>query len=159
MFPDGRGIGGAVLLLLIATRRPTLALARAFLFRCERNWSEMTDDTQTRCAGLPWKGWLLLLALVGFAFFAPTSARGSIVSHSTSPTTSWRGPHTCGRADFRLTLEHPPLMKLWLGGRCRDRFRIRPFRALNEKVEERDFTEAHVFYDNDAAAAQARTRP
>lgn len=37
-------------------------------------------------------------------------------------------------------------------------FKLRPFRPLNEKVEERDFTEKTVFYDNDAAAAQARTR-
>lgn len=36
--------------------------------------------------------------------------------------------------------------------------KLRPFRPLNEKVEERDFTEETVFYDNDAAAAQARTR-
>ncbi|MEO7725328.1 MAG: hypothetical protein ABIU29_11700 [Chthoniobacterales bacterium] len=37
-------------------------------------------------------------------------------------------------------------------------FKLRPFRPLNEKVEERDFTEETVFHDNDAAAAQARTR-
>ena len=37
-------------------------------------------------------------------------------------------------------------------------FKLRPFRPLNEKVEERDFTEETVFYDNDAGAAQARTR-
>ena len=60
--------------------------------------------------------------------------------------------------DFRLNPEHPPLMKLWLGASMPDSFKLRPFRALNEKVEERDFTEETVFYDNDSAAAQARTR-
>ena len=60
--------------------------------------------------------------------------------------------------DFRLNPEHPPLMKLWLGASMPESFKLRPFRPLNEKVEERDYTEETVFYDNDAAAAQSRTR-
>ena len=49
-------------------------------------------------------------------------------------------------------------MKLWLGASMPESFKLRPFRPLNEKVEERDFTEETVFYDNDAGTAQARTR-
>ena len=60
--------------------------------------------------------------------------------------------------DFRLNPEHPPLMKLWLGASMPESFNLRPFRPLNEKVEERDFTEESVFYDNDAAAVQRRAR-
>ncbi len=60
--------------------------------------------------------------------------------------------------DFRLNPEHPPLMKLWLGASMAENFKLRPFQPLNEKVEERDFTEETVFYDNDAAAVQARAR-
>ena len=60
--------------------------------------------------------------------------------------------------DFRLNPEHPPLMKLWLGASMGESFKLRPFRPLNEKVEERDFTEESVFYDNDAAAVQRRAR-
>ena len=60
--------------------------------------------------------------------------------------------------DFRLNPEHPPLMKLWLGASMGESFKLRPFRTLNEKVEERDFTEETVFYDNDAVAVQHRAR-
>ena len=49
-------------------------------------------------------------------------------------------------------------MKLWLGASMPDTFKLRAFRPLNEKVEERDFAEETVFYDNDATALQVRMR-
>ena len=118
----------------------------------------MTNDTQTRGAGFPWKGWLLLLALVGFAIFR--SHLGTRLDSFTldEPYHIVAGTSYVRTGDFRLNPEHPPLMKLWLGASMPDSFKLRPFRALNEKVEERDFTEETVFYDNDSTAAQARTR-
>ncbi len=118
----------------------------------------MTNDRPTLGAGFPWKGWLLLLALVGFAIFR--SHLGTRLDSFTldEPYHLVAGTSYVRTGDFRLNPEHPPLMKLWLGASMPDSFKLRPFRPLNEKVEERDFTEETVFYDNDSAAAQARTR-
>ncbi len=60
--------------------------------------------------------------------------------------------------DLRLNPEHPPLLKLWVGAWMPESFKMRPFRPLNEKVEERDFTEAIIYADNDSSAAQAVAR-
>ena len=106
----------------------------------------------------PWKGWLLLLALIAFAIFR--SSLGTRLDSFTldEPYHIVAGTSYVRTGDFGLNPEHPPLMKLWLGASMPQSFKLRPFRALNEKIEERDFTEETVFYDNDAAAAQARTR-
>ena len=160
MFPDGRGIGGRSSCFSLIPR-PGVQRLPSLVHSCldaSATGSEMTDDTQTRCAGFPWKGWLLLLALVGFAIFR--SHLGTRLDSFTldEPYHIVAGTSYVRTGDFRLNPEHPPLMKLWLGASMPDSFKLRPFRALNEKVEERDFTEETVFYDNDAAAAQARTR-
>ena len=105
-----------------------------------------------------WRGGLLLAALVGFAIFR--SHLGTRLDSFTldEPYHIVAGTSYVRTGDFRLNPEHPPLMKLWLGASMPESLKLRPFRPLNEKVEERDFTEETIFYDNDAAAAQARTR-
>lgn len=116
------------------------------------------NESRRRDRGFPWKGWLLLVAIVGFAIFR--SWIGTLLDSFTidEPYHLVAGTSYVRTGDFRLNPEHPPLMKLWLGAWMPESFKLRPFRPLNEKVEERDFTEETVFYDNDAAAAQARTR-
>lgn len=118
----------------------------------------MKPDSVASPHRLPWKGWLLLLSLIGFAIFR--SSIGTQLDSFTldEPYHIVAGTSYVRTGDFRLNPEHPPLMKLWLGASMPQSFKLRPFRPLNEKVEERDFTEETVFYDNDAAATQARTR-
>lgn len=117
-----------------------------------------TNDSGARDAGFGWKGLLLLAMIVAFAIFR--SHLGTRLDSFTldEPYHIVAGASYVRTGDFRLNPEHPPLMKLWLGASMLESFKLRPFRPLNEKVEERDFTEETVFYDNDAAAAQARTR-
>ncbi|MGI8819495.1 MAG: hypothetical protein ACR2ID_01270 [Chthoniobacterales bacterium] len=104
------------------------------------------------------RGAIVLLGLVGFAILR--SYLGTRLDSFTidEPYHLVAGTSYIRTGDFRLNPEHPPLMKLWLGAWMPESFKLRPFRPLNEKVEERDFTEETVFYDNDAAAAQARAR-
>lgn len=115
-------------------------------------------DSLADAPRFPWKGWLLLLGLIGCAIFR--SSLGTRLDSFTldEPYHIVAGTSYVRTGDFRLNPEHPPLMKLWLGASMPQSFKLRPFRPLNEKVEERDFTEETVFYDNDAAATQARTR-
>ncbi|MGH9692566.1 MAG: hypothetical protein ACRD5Z_00390, partial [Bryobacteraceae bacterium] len=118
----------------------------------------MNPDDSADPRSFPWKGWLLLLALIAFAIFR--SSLGTRLDSFTldEPYHIVAGTSYVRTGDFRLNPEHPPLMKLWLGASMPPSFKLRPFRPLNEKIEERDFTEETVFYDNDAAAAQSRTR-
>lgn len=61
--------------------------------------------------------------------------------------------------DFRLNPEHPPLVKLWVGAfLTRAGFQLPPFRALQDKPDERDFTEETTFLANDADRLQSRVR-
>jgi dolichyl-phosphate-mannose--protein O-mannosyl transferase len=61
--------------------------------------------------------------------------------------------------DFRLNPEHPPLVKLWVGTLLtEDVFRLPPFRALQDKPDERDFVDDAVYLQNDAAVVQRRAR-
>ncbi|MBA2431012.1 MAG: phospholipid carrier-dependent glycosyltransferase [Chthoniobacterales bacterium] len=105
-----------------------------------------------------WVGLALLLALVLLAIYR--SHLGTRLDSFTvdEPYHIVAGTSYVRTGDFRLNPEHPPLMKLWLGASMPQSFTLRPFQPLHEKVEERDFTEETVFYDNDAEAAQARTR-
>jgi hypothetical protein len=100
----------------------------------------------------------LLLALVALAILR--SHLGTRLDSFTvdEPYHIVAGASYVRTGDFRLNPEHPPLMKLWLGASMPESFKLRPFRPLNEKVEERDFTEESVFYDNHAAAVQRRAR-
>ena len=118
----------------------------------------MTNDSQVPKFSFSWQGFLLLTALAGLAIFR--SHLGTQLDSFTldEPYHIVAGTSYVRTGDFRLNPEHPPLMKLWLGASMPESFKLRPFRTLNEKVEERDFTEETVFYDNNADAAQARTR-
>jgi hypothetical protein len=61
--------------------------------------------------------------------------------------------------DYRLNPEHPPLIKLWVGTFLTpDIFKTPTFRPLFEKWDERHFTEAVVFTENDPDVAQRRVR-
>jgi hypothetical protein len=61
--------------------------------------------------------------------------------------------------DFRLNPEHPPLVKLWLGAWLRgDVFHLPPFRALQDKPDERDFIDDTIYLKNDADRVQRRAR-
>jgi tetratricopeptide (TPR) repeat protein len=61
--------------------------------------------------------------------------------------------------DFRLNPEHPPLVKLWLGAALSgNAFHLPPFRALRDKIDEREFIDDTVYLENDAESVQRRTR-
>jgi hypothetical protein len=60
--------------------------------------------------------------------------------------------------DFALNPEHPPLVKLWVGATAPADFKLRPKAALSEKSQEREWVEKTMFFDNDASAAQSRSR-
>ena len=117
-----------------------------------------TARRKVRDLGARWRGLGLLTALVLLAIYR--SHLGTRLDSFTvdEPYHIVAGASYVRTGDFRLNPEHPPLMKLWLGASMPESFKLRPFRPLNEKVEERDFTEESVFYDNDAAAVQRRAR-
>ncbi|MBA3651265.1 MAG: hypothetical protein H0W66_07255 [Chthoniobacterales bacterium] len=75
----------------------------------------MTNDAQAVNPTFPWKGLLLLIALVGFAIFR--SYLGTRLDSFTidEPYHLVAGTSYIRTGDFRLNPEHPPLMKLWLG--------------------------------------------
>ncbi len=60
--------------------------------------------------------------------------------------------------EFHLNPEHPPLVKLWVGGALPESFRLRPAAALEEKIQERRFVEETLFQDNDPGLVQPRAR-
>lgn len=60
--------------------------------------------------------------------------------------------------DYRLNPEHPPLVKLWVGRWLADSVPLRPWRAFNDKVDERGFAERTLFEGADADAVQAKAR-
>jgi hypothetical protein len=61
--------------------------------------------------------------------------------------------------DYRLNPEHPPLVKLWVGSFLPSRiFRTPQLRKLEDKFDERTFTEVTVFQKNDPDLVQRRTR-
>jgi hypothetical protein len=63
------------------------------------------------------------------------------------------------RADFRLNPEHPPLVKLWVGGvMAATGFHLSPFREFHDKDDERRFAEEDVFFHNDPDSVQRRSR-
>jgi hypothetical protein len=113
-----------------------------------------TPPTWRKFAG----GWLLLLALIGLAILR--SAWGTQLDTFTIDESYHivAGISYARTGDLRLNPEHPPLLKHWVGAWMPDTFKMRPFRPLNEKVEERDFTEAIIYADNNAAAVQTIAR-
>lgn len=72
--------------------------------------------------------------------------------HIVAGTTYARG------GGFHLNPEHPPLVKLWVGAWMPDGFRLRPAEQLSEKLQERNWVEETMFFDNDPIAAQRRAR-
>jgi len=61
--------------------------------------------------------------------------------------------------DFRINPEHPPLVKLWVGGvMYATGFRLDSLRQFNDKPGERAFANFAVFRQNDPDAVQRRAR-
>lgn len=105
-----------------------------------------------------WLGFALLIVLIVLAVFRSYLGTGLDSFAIDEPYHVVAGTSYVRSGDFRLNPEHPPLMKLWLGRSMPESFKLRPFRPLNDKVEERDFTQETVFFDNDAVALQSRMR-
>ena len=73
--------------------------------------------------------------------------------HITAGVSYWR------TGDFRLNPEHPPLVKLWVGAALPGSvFRLPEFRPLQDKTDERTFTDTAVFLENDPGRVQSRAR-
>lgn len=61
--------------------------------------------------------------------------------------------------DFRMNPEHPPLVKLWVGAALAGKvFHLPPFRAFQDKLDERKFVDDTIYLKNDAEAARRRAR-
>jgi len=61
--------------------------------------------------------------------------------------------------DFRMNPEHPPLVKLWVGGVLANTgIELSPLRTFVDKVDERDFAEQQIYLRNDFAYVQKRAR-
>jgi hypothetical protein len=62
-------------------------------------------------------------------------------------------------ADFRINPEHPPLVKLWVGGFISATgFHLSSIRPFADKADERDFAEQDVYLNNDFNSVQRRAR-
>ncbi len=61
--------------------------------------------------------------------------------------------------DFRLNPEHPPLVKLWTGTFVSSQgLQLSPYRAYQDKDDEREFVENNVYFNNDPDVVQSRSR-
>jgi len=61
--------------------------------------------------------------------------------------------------DFCINPEHPPLVKLWVGGVISATgFRSSSIRTFADKLDERHFTEQDVYLNNDFDSVQRRAR-
>ena len=60
---------------------------------------------------------------------------------------------------YHLNPEHPPLVKRWVGAAMPADFKLRPYKALHEKLEERTWVQETMYADNVPARAQAVSRP
>ncbi|MCA1635582.1 MAG: hypothetical protein LC802_18295 [Acidobacteria bacterium] len=61
--------------------------------------------------------------------------------------------------DYRLNPEHPPLVKLWTGAFVSSLgYQLSPYRALQDKGDERKFVEEDVYLNNDPDVIQSRSR-
>jgi len=62
-------------------------------------------------------------------------------------------------ADFCINPEHPPLVKLWVGGLISATgFRLSSIRTFADKLDERHFAEQEVYLNNDFDSVQRRAR-
>jgi hypothetical protein len=101
----------------------------------------------------------LLLLLIGGA-----TLRSALASRSDSftidePYHAAAGVSYVKQGDFRINPEHPPLVKLWVGGfLAAAGFRVAPLRVFHDKVDERNFTAGEVFLDNDSDSIQRQSR-
>ena len=106
----------------------------------------------------PWLGWSLLAALVVLAVL-----RSAAGTHRDSFTVDepWHvvAGKSYARGDgFHLNPEHPPLVKLWVGAWMHDALQMPPLPPLSEKIQEREWVERTLFFDNDPRAVQSRAR-
>ena len=102
---------------------------------------------------------LILIGLIGFAVL-----RSNIATRLDSFTIDEAYHIGAGAAyvqtgDFRLNPEHPPLVKLWVGAFVSSfDYQLSPYRALQDKADERKFVEEDVYLNNDPDVIQSRSR-
>jgi hypothetical protein len=100
----------------------------------------------------------VLLALVGGAVL-----RSSVATRLDSFTFDEAYHIGAGAAyvqtgDFPLNPEHPPLVKLWTGAFVSDVCQVSPYRAFQDKGDERKYVEEDVYDNNDPDLIQSRSR-
>ena len=102
--------------------------------------------------------------LVSFALVGCAVVRSSIATRLDSFTIDEAYHIGAGAAyvqtgDFRLNPEHPPLVKLWTGAFVSSLgYQLSPYRALQDKGDERRFVEADVYLNNNPDVIQSRSR-
>jgi len=101
-------------------------------------------------------GLLALVALSVLRSAVATRLDGVTIDEPYHITSGISYVHT---GDFRLNPEHPPLSKLWVGALLpATSFELPPLRPLDDKPDERRFTQGAIFTDNDPALVQGRSR-
>jgi hypothetical protein len=117
-----------------------------------------TLPVQAHPVSLPvfWIGLLLLLALaLGHSLWS-TSLDGFTIDE---PYHIAAGASYVRWGDYRLNPEHPPLVKLIAGLAVPPSvLHLAPLRLLNEKGQEREYTQKAVFLESDSARVHSRAR-
>ncbi len=114
----------------------------------------MTSPIRLRLLGL---AAILLLSLLAVGRSAVGTAQDGFTIdeawHIVAGTSYARGE------GYHLNPEHPPLVKRWVGAAMPGDFKLRPYKALHEKQEERRWVQETMYQDNVPERAQAVSRP
>ena len=122
--------------------------------------SEIIHETTVK--SFAWKRHLIFF-LILISLIAGAVLRSSIATRHDSFTIDEAYHIGAGVAyvktgDFRLNPEHPPFVKLWVGAFVSGIYQLSPYRAFQDKYDERGFTETDVFLRNDPDHIQRRAR-
>ncbi len=114
----------------------------------------MTPPRTSRLLGL---ATILLLSLLAVGRSAIGTAHDGFTIdeawHIVAGTSYARGQ------GYHLNPEHPPLVKRWVGTAMPADFKLRPYKVLHEKEEERRWVQETMYQDNVPERAQAVSRP
>ncbi len=103
--------------------------------------------------------WIGLAALLGLGVLRSSIATRLDGFSFDEPYHVVAGVSYVRTGDYRLNPEHPPLVKLWAGAvLSATGFHLPAFRPLSDKHDERHFTDAAAFLDNEPDSVQRRTR-